>query len=55
MEREDVEQASSDAAQAVLWLSGDIEMSPLEVLELIVRLLELLLDVLTKNSGRAPK
>lgn len=55
MEREDVEENSSDAAQATLWLSGDIAMEPLEVLELVARLLELVLDALTKLNRRAPK
>lgn len=55
MKREDIEQATDAAAKLALWLSGDIELEPLETLEHIGDLLELALDALTKASGHAPR
>lgn len=53
--REEVENVSSTAAQLTLWLSGDIEMEVLEVLEGIATLLEVVLDALTRLNRRTPK
>jgi len=53
--REEVEDVSSTAAQLTLWLSGDIEMEVLEVLEGIATLLEVVLDALTRLNQRTPK
>jgi len=53
--REEVEEVSSTAAQLTLWLSGDIEMEVLEVLEGIATLLEVVLDALTRLNRRTPK
>jgi len=53
--REEVEDVSSTAAQLTLWLSGDIEMEVLEVLEGIATLLEVVLDALTRLNRRTPK
>jgi len=55
MEREEVENLSSNAAQLLLWLTGDIELEPLEVLEFVANLLEVVLDALTKLNRRTPR
>jgi len=55
VKREEVEDVSSTAAQLTLWLSGDIEMEVLEVLEGIATLLEVVLDALTRLNRRTPK
>jgi len=55
MEREEVETLSSNAAQLLLWLTGDIELTPLEVLDFVANLLELVLDALTRLNRPTPK
>lgn len=55
VQREEVEEVNSRATQLTLWLTGDIELEPLEVLEYIVTLLEVVLDALTKHSRRTRK
>jgi len=55
VKREEVEDVSSTAAQLTLWLSGDIELEVLEVLEGIATLLEVVLDALTRLNRRTPK
>jgi len=55
MEREEVENVSSEGAQLALWLTGDIELETLEVLTFVANMLELVLDALTKLNRRIPR
>lgn len=55
MERAEVVQATDAAAQLVLWLSDDIELEDLMVLESISSLLEVAADALCKRLGQTPK
>jgi len=55
MKREEVEVLSSNAAQLLLWLTDDIELTPLQVLDFVANLLELVLDALTRLNRQPPR